>query len=91
MKESFNPRQFDPAQWAKVAKDAGMRYVVFTTKHHDGFAMFDTQQSDFSITHGPFADHPKADVAKHVFEAFRQQDFMIGAYFSKPDWYSEFY
>ncbi|NBP67238.1 MAG: alpha-L-fucosidase [Cytophagia bacterium] len=91
LKESFNPRQFDPSQWAKVAKDAGMRYVVFTTKHHDGFAMFNTQQSDFSIAHGPFADHPKADVAKHVFEAFRQQDFMIGAYFSKPDWHSEFY
>lgn len=91
LKESFNPRQFDPTQWAKAAKDAGMRYVVFTTKHHDGFAMFDTKQSDFSITNGPFADHPKSDVTKHVFEAFRQHDFMIGAYFSKPDWHSEFY
>lgn len=91
LKDSFNPRQFNPDQWAKAASDAGMRYVVFTTKHHDGFAMFDTKQSDFSITQGPFADHSKADVTKHVFEAFRRQNFMIGAYFSKPDWHSEYY
>lgn len=91
LKNDFNPIKFNPAQWAKAAKDAGMRYVVFTTKHHDGFAMFDTKQSDFSITNGPFSKHPKADVTRHVFEAFRQQQFMIGAYFSKPDWHSEYY
>ncbi len=91
LKDSFNPVNFDPDQWAKAAKDAGMRYLVFTTKHHDGFAMFDTQQSDFNIATGPFASHPKANVARHVFEAFRNEDFMIGAYFSKPDWHSEYY
>jgi alpha-L-fucosidase len=68
-----------------------MRYVVFTTKHHDGFAMFDTKQSDFKISAGPFKNNPRADVAKYVFDAFRQQNFMIGAYFSKPDWHSEYF
>ncbi|MGV3656716.1 MAG: alpha-L-fucosidase [Chitinophagaceae bacterium] len=91
LKQDFNPVNFDPESWAKVAKDAGMRYLVFTTKHHDGFAMFETKQSDFKITNGPFKAHPKADVAKHVFDAFRKQDFMIGAYFSKPDWHTEYY
>jgi alpha-L-fucosidase len=68
-----------------------MRYLVFTTKHHDGFSMFDTKQTDFKISDGPFKNHPKADVAKYVFDAFRKQGFMIGAYFSKPDWHSEDY
>ena len=89
--KQFNPTKFDPEQWAKAGKDAGMKYLVFTTKHHDGFAMFDTKQSDFSIAKGPFANNPKADVAKYVFDAFRKQDFMIGAYFSKPDWHSPYY
>lgn len=88
LSQQFNPVKFNPEQWAAVAKKAGMRYLVFTTKHHDGFAMFDTQQSDFKITNGPFRDNPRANVAKYVFEAFRQQGFMIGAYFSKPDWHS---
>jgi alpha-L-fucosidase len=68
-----------------------MRYLVFTTKHHDGFCMFDTRQTDFKISNGPFASNPKANVAKYVFDAFRKKDFMIGAYFSKPDWHSEYY
>jgi alpha-L-fucosidase len=87
--KDFNPVRFNPEQWAQAAKDAGMRYVVFTTKHHDGFCMFDTRQTDFKITNGPFAANPRADVAKYVFQAFRQQGFMIGAYFSKPDWHSQ--
>ena len=85
----FNPVNFDPDQWAEAAESAGMKYVVFTTKHHDGFNMFDTQQSDYKITNGPFKNHPKANVAKYVFDAFRKKDFMIGAYFSKPDWHSQ--
>ncbi|MDP4209046.1 MAG: alpha-L-fucosidase [Bacteroidota bacterium] len=89
LKKDFNPVKFAPDQWAQAAKDAGMRYVVFTTKHHDGFCMFDTKQTDFKITNGPFASNPKADVAKYVFDAFRRQGFMVGAYFSKPDWHSQ--
>jgi alpha-L-fucosidase len=89
--EKFNPTKFNPEQWAKAGKDAGMKYLVFTTKHHDGFAMFDTKQSDFSIAKGPFSANAKKDVAKYVFDAFRKENFMIGAYFSKPDWHSQYY
>ena len=91
LSKEFNPVDFDPDQWASVAHDAGMKYVVFTTKHHDGFALFDTKYSDFSIAKGPFAQNPKADALKYVFEAFRKQNMMIGAYFSKPDWHSQDY
>ena len=91
LRNKFNPQGFDPAQWATAARDAGMRYVVFTTKHHDGFNMFDTRQTDFKITNGPFRGHPKSNVAYHVFDAFRKEGMMIGAYYSKPDWHSEYY
>lgn len=91
LQKDFNPVNFNPESWATAGKQAGMRYLVFTTKHHDGFCMFDTKQTNFSIAKGPFANNPKANVAKHVFEAFRKNDFMIGAYFSKPDWHNENY
>ncbi|WP_316748839.1 alpha-L-fucosidase [Pedobacter gandavensis] len=91
LSKEFNPVKFNPEQWATAGKNAGMKYLVFTTKHHDGFAMFDTKESDFSIAKGPFAGNPKADVAKYVFDAFRKEGFMIGAYFSKPDWHSQYY
>ncbi len=89
----FNPQGFDPNMWADAAKRAGMKYMVFTTKHHDGFCMFDTKETDFKITStlSPFHDHPNANIAKHVFQAFRERDFMIGAYFSKPDWNCHYY
>ena len=87
LSKEFNPVKFNPDQWADVFSKAGMKYMIFTTKHHDGFCMFDTQYTDFSIAKGPFASNPKKDVAKHVFDAFRKKDFMIGAYFSKPDWH----
>jgi N-acetyl-beta-hexosaminidase/alpha-L-fucosidase len=90
LQTTFNPTHFDPAKWAAAAKDAGMRYVVFTTKHHDGFCMFDTKQTDYKITspNTPFSSNPKSNVAREVFDAFRKDNFMIGAYFSKPDWHS---
>lgn len=91
LQKDFNPVNFNPDQWAGAAQDAGMKYVVFTTKHHDGFCMFDTKQTDFKISAGPFANNPKADVAKYVFDAFRKKNFMIGAYFSKPDWHCPYY
>lgn len=89
--KKFKPTKFNPEQWASVMKDAGMKYMIFTTKHHDGFCMFDSHLTDFSIANYAFKDNPKRDVAKYVFEAFRKQDFMIGAYFSKPDWHSQYY
>lgn len=90
---SFNPVDFNPEKWAKAAKDAGMHYVVFTTKHHDGFCMFDTKQTDYKITspNTPFSSNPRSNVAKEIFSAFRKDSFMIGAYFSKPDWHSEYF
>ncbi|WP_339706042.1 alpha-L-fucosidase [Algoriphagus aquimarinus] len=91
LSEKFNPTGFDPTQWADAAQKAGMKYVVFTTKHHDGFNMFDNQFTDYKISNGPFKNNPKADVAKYVFDAFREKDMMIGDYFSKPDWHSQYY
>ncbi len=87
---TFNPVKFDPAKWAAAAKAAGMRYVVFTTKHHDGFSMFDTKQTDYRITGpaSPFRTDPRADIAAEIFRAFRKEGFGVGAYFSKPDWHS---
>ncbi len=89
--DSLNPTQFDPTQWADIMADAGMRYAIFTTKHHDGFCMFDSRLTDFSIAKGPFAGNEKSDVARHVFDAFRDKGFSIGAYFSKPDWHTEWF
>lgn len=89
LSDEFNPVKFNPEQWAEVFSRAGMKYMIFTTKHHDGFCMFDSQYSDYGIAHGPFKDNLKKDVAKYVFEAFRDKGFMIGAYFSKPDWHHQ--
>ena len=86
---TFHPRQFDPAKWAAAAKQAGMKYVVFTTKHHDGFCMFDTRQTDYRTTDAscPFHADPRADAVRAVFDAFRKDGFGIGVYFSKADWH----
>ncbi|WP_153800499.1 alpha-L-fucosidase [Foetidibacter luteolus] len=93
LQTSFNPVQFNPEKWAAAAKEAGMKYVVFTTKHHDGFCMFDTKETDYKITDSktPFSTNPKSNIAKEVFNAFRNEGFMTGAYFSKPDWHTPFY
>ncbi|MCX6306355.1 MAG: alpha-L-fucosidase [Bacteroidetes bacterium] len=93
LKTSFNPKKFNPEVWALAAKYAGMKYVIFTTKHHDGFCMFDTKQTDYSITDAacPFHSNPRADVTKEIFNAFRAQGFWTGAYFSKPDWHCNDY
>jgi alpha-L-fucosidase len=89
LQTTFNPTGFDPERWAAAAHDAGMKYVVFTTKHHDGFCMFDTKYTDYKITSEktPFHTNPKADVTKEIFSAFRNKGFLVGAYFSKPDWH----
>jgi alpha-L-fucosidase len=93
LKTTFNPLGFDPDKWAKAASDAGMRYVVFTTKHHDGFCMFDTKQTDYKVTDPacPFSSNPKANIAKGIFDAFREKGMWTGAYFSKPDWHCPYY
>lgn len=93
LQTTFNPVQFNPDKWVKAAKNAGMRYMVFTTKHHDGFCMFDTKQTDYKITDPKtaFSTNPKSNITKEIFDAFRKDGFMIGAYFSKPDWHCPYY
>lgn len=90
LQTTFNPTQFNPERWAAAARAAGMRYMVFTTKHHDGFCLFDTRQTDYKITDArcPFSQNPRANVTREIFNAFREQGFRVGAYFSKPDWHS---
>jgi alpha-L-fucosidase len=89
---TFNPSRFNPERWAKAAKGAGMQYMIFTTKHHDGFCMFDTKQTDYRVTAAnvPFSKNPRANVTKEVFTAFRNEGIHIGAYYSKPDWHTEY-
>ncbi len=88
LKKTFNPVKFNPEKWSEAAKNAGMKYMVFTTKHHDGFSMFDSKYTDYKVTDSEcaFSSHPRANIAKEIFNAFRNEDMWIGAYFSKPDW-----
>lgn len=89
----FNPVNFNPNEWAKKCKEAGFKYLIFTTKHHDGFNMYDTKFSDYKITgsESPFKDDPRSDLLKGVFDAFREENLAVGAYYSKPDWHSPYY
>ncbi len=93
LQRTFNPSKFDPDTWAAAANDAGMRYIVFTTKHHDGFCMFDTKETDYKVTARacPFSSNPRANIAKEIFASFRKYGFGTGAYFSKPDWHNPDY
>jgi alpha-L-fucosidase len=84
--KTFNPTRFDPAEWARLAKLAGMEYVVFTAKHHDGFCMFDTAYSDFKITKGPYGK----DIALMIAEAFRKEGMLAGFYYSPGDFRYQF-
>lgn len=90
---TFNPDKFNPAKWAEAAEYAGMKYFIFTTKHHDGFCMFDTKYTDYKITSKrcPFHKNSNSNITKVLFDEFRKRNFMIGAYFSKPDWHSDYY
>lgn len=93
LQHTFNPTQFAPEKWAAAAKDAGMKYMIFTTKHHDGFCMFDSKYTDYKITDSqtPFSSNSRSNITKELFSAFRKEDFWIGAYFSKPDWHCNDY
>jgi alpha-L-fucosidase len=79
----FNPEKFNPTHWAKTAKLAGMKYVVFTTKHHSGFCMFKTETTSFNVTKTPLA----RDVTKEIIDAFRKEGIAIGLYYSPEDFY----
>jgi alpha-L-fucosidase len=79
--KTFNPRKFEPKDWAALARLAGIKYVVFTTKHHSGFAMWDTKTTDFGIMHTPY----KHDLTRGILDAFRAQGIAPGIYFSPDD------
>ncbi len=81
--KNFNPVDFDPVRWAELAWNAGMRYVVFTTKHHEGFCMFDSRYTDFKITNSPYGE----DITRELTDAFRKRGFKIGYYHSLVDWH----
>jgi alpha-L-fucosidase len=81
--ERFNPTGFDADEWVRVAKTAGMKYLVFTTKHHDGFSMWSTRESPYSIMRSPF----RRDVVRELADACRRGGLMFGAYYSILDWY----
>jgi alpha-L-fucosidase len=80
--EIFEPDLYDPREWAQAAKSAGMKYVVITTKHHDGFCLWDSEYTDFKSTNTPYGK----DLLKPFVEAFREEGLRVGFYYSGPDW-----
>ncbi len=80
---SFYPEKFDPDQWARLAKLAGMKYVVFTTKHHSGFCMYETKTTDFNIMNTPYG----RDITAQIVKAFRRHGIGVGFYFSPDDFW----
>lgn len=91
--KTFNPVRFRPDRWAELAEECGFKYLLFTTKHHDGFCMFDTQTTDYKITDPscPFHTSPYADITRSLYDEFRKRGMAISVYFSKPDWHSDDY
>jgi len=81
--KKFNPTLFDADAWVKVAKDAGMKYMVLTTKHHDGFCLWDTKLTDYNIMNSPF----HRDVVKELAEACKKGGIAFGTYYSVCDWH----
>jgi len=82
LKDQFNPVKFDPDAWLDTAETAGMRYLCFTTKHHDGFCMWDTKYTYYSITNTPYS----RDILKMLADACHKRDFGLCLYYSIPDW-----
>ncbi len=78
----FNPYDFDPVEWAKTAKKAGMKYAVMTAKHHDGFCLFDSAYTDFKSTNTPC----RRDLVREFLDAFRAEGLKVGLYYSLIDW-----
>jgi alpha-L-fucosidase len=84
----FNPAEFNPAEWVAIAKDAGMKYIVITSKHHDGFAMFDSKHTNWDITdRSPY----KKDILKMLSEECRKEGIKLYFYYSQLDWYQDDY
>lgn len=83
----FDPVDYDPKKWAKAAKEAGMRYMVLTAKHHDGFCLFDSRYTDFKATNTKCG----RDLIKEFVEAVRAEGLKVGLYYSLLDWHHEDY
>lgn len=83
--KDFNPIRFDAQEWVQLAKDAGMRYLVFTTKHHDGFTNFDSDLTDYKITsmESPY----RRDIVAELADACHRAGLGLGFYYSQPDWH----
>jgi len=81
--KQFNPTKFNADEWVAVAKAAGMKYMVLTTKHHDGFCLWHTKQTDYNIMNTPF----KRDVVKELAEACKKGGIAFGTYYSTCDWH----
>ncbi len=79
----FNPTCYNPKEWAKAAKAAGMKYAVMTAKHHDGFCLFDSKLTDYKATNTP----AKRDLLREYIEAFRDEGLKVGLYYSLLDWH----
>jgi alpha-L-fucosidase len=81
--EHFDPTLYDPGEWARAAREAGMRYAVITTKHHEGFCLWDSQYTDYKVTNTPCGQ----DLIAPFVQAFRAEGFRIGFYYSLIDWH----
>lgn len=93
LSQQFDPSVFNPEEWADKAQRAGMKYLVFTTKHHDGFCMYDSAYTDYRITSPdcPHSRNAQADITRRIFDAFRERGISVGVYYSKADWHCEHY
>ena len=80
--KQFNPKDFNPVAWAKQAKVMGVKYMIFTTKHHDGFALWPTKYSDYNISKTPY----KRDIVKQVVDAYTAEGIDVFLYFSVLEW-----
>jgi alpha-L-fucosidase len=85
--DNFNPDLFNPKDWARMAKEAGMKYVVITAKHHEGFCLWDSKYTDYKATNTPFG----RDILKEYVEAFRAEGLKVGFYYSLIDWHNPDY
>ncbi len=81
--EMFNPDMYNPKEWARMAKEAGMKYAVITTKHHEGFCLFDSKYTDYKSTNTPYGK----DLLREWVDAFRAEGIKIGFYYSLIDWH----